>query len=98
MSGMWGNNLKVSIFGESHGNAIGITIDGLPSGVEIDLDKVNENIRGSIRSRGPVINTTAALFGGGGHMFASGVRLKDMEGVDSLIAALDDVCKNYKEK
>ena len=42
MSGMWGNNLKVSIFGESHGNAIGITIHGLPSGVEIDLDKVNE--------------------------------------------------------
>ena len=44
MSGMWGNNLKVSIFGESHGNAIGITIDGLPSGVEIDLDKVNEEM------------------------------------------------------
>lgn len=40
MSGMWGNNIRVSIFGESHGNAIGINIDGLPSGFEIDLDKI----------------------------------------------------------
>lgn len=40
MSGVWGNNIKVSIFGESHGNAIGINIDGLPSGFEIDMDKV----------------------------------------------------------
>lgn len=44
MSGIWGNSLKVAIFGESHGNAIGITIDGLPSGVEIDMDKVLEEM------------------------------------------------------
>ncbi|OOM11827.1 chorismate synthase [Clostridium saccharobutylicum] len=40
MSGMWGNKLKVSIFGESHGVGIGITIDGLPSGVEINMEDV----------------------------------------------------------
>ncbi|WP_026885833.1 chorismate synthase [Clostridium beijerinckii] len=40
MSGMWGNKLKVSIFGESHGVGIGITIDGLPSGVEINIEEV----------------------------------------------------------
>lgn len=40
MSGMWGNNIKISIFGESHGNAIGINIDGLPAGFKIDMDKV----------------------------------------------------------
>ena len=44
MSGMWGNNLKISIFGESHGNAIGITIDGLPSGLEIDLEKIDKEM------------------------------------------------------
>lgn len=44
MSGVWGNNIKVSIFGESHGNAIGIVIDGLPSGKEIDMDKVMEEM------------------------------------------------------
>ena len=45
MSGMWGSNIKVSIFGESHGNAIGITIDGLPSGIELDLNKVDEEMK-----------------------------------------------------
>lgn len=40
MSGVWGSNVKISIFGESHGNAIGINIDGLPSGFEIDMEKV----------------------------------------------------------
>lgn len=27
MSGIWGNNIKLSIFGESHGKGIGIVID-----------------------------------------------------------------------
>lgn len=40
MSGMWGNKLKVSIFGESHGVGIGVTIDGLPSGVEINMENI----------------------------------------------------------
>ncbi|AOR24490.1 chorismate synthase [Clostridium taeniosporum] len=40
MSGIWGNKLKISIFGESHGNAIGITIDGLPGGLEINVDNI----------------------------------------------------------
>lgn len=33
-------NLSVSIFGESHGNGIGVVIDGLPGGEEIDFEKV----------------------------------------------------------
>ncbi|MGL5152413.1 MAG: chorismate synthase [Clostridium sp.] len=40
MSGIWGNNIQISIFGESHGNAIGINICGLPSGFEINMDEV----------------------------------------------------------
>lgn len=40
MSSMWGNKIKISLFGESHGTGIGVVIDGLPSGMDIDMDKV----------------------------------------------------------
>ena len=40
MSSTWGNHIKLSIFGESHGAAIGVVLDGIPAGVPIDLDAV----------------------------------------------------------
>lgn len=36
MGSVWGNNLKLSIFGESHGGGIGCVLDGFPSGVAFD--------------------------------------------------------------
>lgn len=44
MSGVWGNNIKFSIFGESHGNAIGGVISSLPSGFEIDFDAIDREL------------------------------------------------------
>ena len=35
----FGRKFRVTIFGESHGNAIGINIDGLPSGIKINTDE-----------------------------------------------------------
>ena len=61
------------------------------------VDKTNDIIRGSIRSRGPIINETASKFGGGGHIYASGVRTKEMEDIEKLIIELDTDCKVYKE-
>ncbi|MDD3392914.1 MAG: bifunctional oligoribonuclease/PAP phosphatase NrnA [Bacilli bacterium] len=61
-------------------------------------DKNNGNIRGSIRSRGPIINKAAAMFNGGGHIYASGVRLKDEHEIEGLIEELNKSCLEYKEK
>ena len=36
MSSMLGKRIKVSIFGESHGQGIGVVIDGIPAGERID--------------------------------------------------------------
>ena len=36
MAVLFDNRLQVVLFGESHGKAIGVTISGLPSGIEID--------------------------------------------------------------
>ena len=40
MSSMIDQNLKISIFGESHSAQIGVVIDNLPAGIPIDMDKV----------------------------------------------------------
>lgn len=40
MSSIWGEQIKLSIFGGSHTEAIGVTIDGLPAGEAIDLEEV----------------------------------------------------------
>lgn len=40
MSSMIGENIKLSIFGESHGAAIGTVIDGLPAGEPIDFNEI----------------------------------------------------------
>lgn len=72
-------------------------IENIYSWAIFSYDKNNNTIRGSIRSRGPVVNVVASKFGGGGHAFASGVRLATFEEVDKLIDALDITCKEYSE-
>lgn len=44
MKNTFGNNVSVTLFGESHGAAIGAVIDGLPAGVEVDRDFITHQL------------------------------------------------------
>ena len=72
-------------------------IDEILVWVVFSDDTNNNVIKGSIRSRGPVINEVATHFNGGGHIYASGVRLKNEEEMEAIVKELDEVCKKYKE-
>lgn len=42
MSSIYGKNMKLSIFGQSHGAAIGMVLDGIPAGLPVNLDKLQQ--------------------------------------------------------
>ncbi len=39
-----GKNLKITIFGESHGNGVGAVVDGLPAGIELPHDLIRNDL------------------------------------------------------
>ena len=45
MSSIWGERYKVSLFGESHGSAIGVVIDGCIPGVKVDENFVKSEMQ-----------------------------------------------------
>lgn len=63
----------------------------------VTFDEKNEIYKVNIRSKGPIINETAAMYGGGGHKFASGVRTHNKDDIDNLLKDLDEDCRKYKE-
>ena len=64
--------------------------------VMISEDVKNGIYKFNIRSRGPVVNTIAERYNGGGHKFAAGARVTDKELVDKLLKELDEICLDYK--
>ncbi|MBZ9687161.1 chorismate synthase [Clostridium estertheticum] len=73
MSGQWGKKVKYSIFGESHGRGIGITIDGLPTGIKLDMDFISDEMQrrapgrdefSTTRSEGDRVEILSGYFNG----------------------------------
>ncbi len=52
MSSTYGESLKTTIFGQSHSAAIGCTIEGLPAGIEVDLDELQAFLNRRAPGRG----------------------------------------------
>ena len=44
MKNSFGNNISVTLFGESHGEAIGAVLDGIPAGIEVDLEFIRKQL------------------------------------------------------
>lgn len=64
----------------------------------ITEDTKNGIFKINIRSRGPVINTIAEKYNGGGHKLASGARVTNKEDALKLVNDLDDACRKYIEE
>ncbi len=54
MSSEFGNRLKVSVFGQSHGKAIGVTVDGLPAGEGVDMAELDAFLARRRPGQGPM--------------------------------------------
>lgn len=61
-------------------------------------DKDLQKYRISVRSRGPVINEVVSEFGGGGHIYASGARIEDIEDINKMIKKLDKLAEEYQKE
>lgn len=57
MSNVWGRNLQLTIFGESHGSAIGLVMGGLPPGLSIDWAQVDEEMSRRAPGNSPLVTS-----------------------------------------
>ena len=51
MSGIFGMNIKMAIYGESHGKSIGVVLDGLPPGSR--AERLEHGTQGKRYGRNP---------------------------------------------
>lgn len=69
MAFSFGDRLKVAIFGQSHAEAIGVTVEGIPAGTRIDL----ERLQAFLRRRAPGRALTTPRAEADAPVFLSGV-------------------------
>lgn len=90
--------IKYGVDSSSAGNMVNNynNIDEVLVWALISEDIKNDQFKFNIRSRGPVINSIAEKYNGGGHKLASGARVKTMDEVNMLINDLDKICEEYR--
>ncbi len=54
MSSSTGENVKLTLFGQSHSPAVGMTLEGVPAGFAIDFDKLNAFLERRAPGRDPL--------------------------------------------
>jgi chorismate synthase len=54
MSAVWGNQLKITLFGESHGKAVGVTVSGLPAGLLLDMEQIQKEMQRRAPGKSPL--------------------------------------------
>ena len=91
---------KLHVDSGSAGNLVNNfnNIEGIIVWVVVTEDVKNNLFKVNIRSRGPIVNTIAEKYNGGGHKFASGARVSTMEEIDLLLEDLDHACYLYNKK
>lgn len=82
---------EASLLVGSLGNVKGIT-------AWVIFIEEGDSIRVRLRSKGPVINTLAKEFNGGGHPLASGATAYSWEEADRVVARLQEVVRAYKQQ
>jgi len=93
MSSEFGKTLKVSIFGESHGPSIGVTVQGFPAGETIDIDELNT----FLQRRAPGRNSlTSSRKEADAPEFLSGLRGNVLTG-DTLTAIIRNLDQKHSE-
>lgn len=54
MGAVWGKNFTITIFGESHGQAVGAVINGLPTGLDLDVEGLKHEMARRAPGQSPV--------------------------------------------
>ena len=48
MFSTFGQNIRITVFGESHGTGIGVVMDGFPAGEAVSMEELNRLDRKSV--------------------------------------------------
>ncbi len=59
MSSLYGQYLKLSIFGQSHGRAVGMTLDNIPTGLPVDAEALQAFLRRRAPATSPLTTARA---------------------------------------